>query len=57
MSNSVLHLFTFLCHIYAPLYCSFAEKDLMLCIRSFSVKSTLRVGEILLCSVKYAFGV
>ena len=30
MSNSVLHLFTFLCHIYAPLYCSFARKKPLL---------------------------
>ena len=30
MNNSVLHLFAFLCHIYAPLYCSFARKKPLL---------------------------
>lgn len=33
------------------------EKDLMHRIRSFSTKSTLRVGEIPLFGMKYAYGV
>ena len=48
MNNSVLHLFAFLACIYAPLYCSLAEK------------STLRrafFSEIRLRRVKYSFAV
>ena len=32
MNNSVLHLFAFLCHIYAPLYCSFTKQKAGFCL-------------------------
>lgn len=53
--NVFMHLCAFLYPVFAPLYCSYAEKSTRK--RAFFNETTLRVGEILLCSVNYAFGV